>query len=261
MNHVISADGTRIVYDRLGEGPAVLLIGAGPTDRSAEAPMAELMAEHFTVYNFDRRGRGESGDNQPYAVDREFEDIQAVIAAAGGSVLCYGTSGGAIIALQGAARGLPITKLALWEPPYILPGTRTPIAADYRDRQWAYRADGRGGDMLELFFTEAVGMPAEMVAGMKAAPFWESMAAGPATALAYDADMVEGFVMPTERLKGVTMPALVVDGTTMPWISAACEALKGVMPDVTRITLDGQPHNVDAAALAPVVADFFGAKR
>ena len=96
------------------------------------------MAEHFTVYNFDRRGRGESGDNPEYAVDREFEDIQAVIAAAGGSVFCYGTSGGAIIALQAAARGLPITKLALWEPPYILPGTRTPIAADYRDRQWAH---------------------------------------------------------------------------------------------------------------------------
>ena len=162
----------------VGEGPAVLLIGAGPTDRSAEAPLAELLAEHFTSYNFDRRGRGESGDTQPYAVDREFEDIQAVIDAAGGSVFCYGTSGGAIIALQAAARGLPITRLALWEPPYILPGTRTPIPADYRDRQWAYRADGRGGDMLELFFTDAIGMPAEMVAGMKAAPFWEAMAAG-----------------------------------------------------------------------------------
>lgn len=261
MNHVISADGTRIAYDRRGEGPAVLLIGAGPTDRSAEAPLAELLAEHFTSYNFDRRGRGESGDTQPYAVDREFEDIQAVIDAAGGSVFCYGTSGGAIIALQAAARGLPITRLALWEPPYILPGTRTPIPADYRDRQWAYRADGRGDDMLELFFTDAIGMPAEMVAGMKAAPFWEAMAAGPATALAYDADIVEGFVMPTGRLKGITTPALVADGTTMPWISAACEALKDVMPDVTRVTLDGQPHNVDPAALAPVAAEFFGAKR
>lgn len=258
MDYVISADGTRIAYDRLGSGPAVLLIGCGPVDRRSEAPLASLLAEHFTVYNYDRRGYGDSGDTQPYSTDREFEDIAAMIEAAGRSVMCYGTSGGGVVALQAAARGLSMTRLAIWEPPYIVPGARPTVPANYRDRQWALREQGRGGDMLELFFTEAVGMPAEMVAGMKAAPFWEDMAAG-ATGLAYDADMIGDFSIPQEQLKTVTASALVVDGATTPWISAACQVLADVLPHVTRATLDGQPHNVDAAALAPVIAEFFQA--
>ena len=260
MDHVVSADGTRIAYDRLGSGPAVLLIGSGPVDRSSSpgAPLAALLAGHFTVYNYDRRGRGDSGDTQPYATDREFEDIAAMIEGAGGSVMCYGDSGGGIIALQAAARGLPITRLAVWEPPYILPGARPAVRADYRDRQWALREQGRGGDMLELFLTEAVGMPTEMVAGMKAAPFWEDMADRSAP-LAYDADMVGDFSMPQEQLKSVTVPTLVADSASMPWISTACQVLAGVLPDATRVTLADQPHNVDAAALAPVITKFFQA--
>jgi pimeloyl-ACP methyl ester carboxylesterase len=260
VDHVISSDGTRIAYDQLGSGPAVLLIGSGPTDRRSEAPLAALLAEHFTVYNYDRRGRGDSGDTQPYATGREFEDIAALIERAGGPVMCYGTSGGGIIALQAATRGLPIGKLAVWEPPYFVPGARPPLPADYRDRQWALREQGHGGDMLELFFTEAIGMPADMVAGMKAAPFWEAMAAG-ATCLAYDADMLGDFSMPKEQLKSVTVPTLVVDGATTPWISTACHVLAGVLPDATRATLDGQPHNVDPAAIAPVITNFLQAAR
>jgi pimeloyl-ACP methyl ester carboxylesterase len=258
MDHVLSPDGTRIAYERLGSGPAVLIAGAGPTDRRSEAPVAALLAERFTVYNYDRRGRGDSGDTQPYAPDREFEDMAAVIAQAGGSVMCYGTSGGAIIALQAAARGLAISKLAAWEPPYLVPGARPAIPGDYRERQWALREQGRGGEMLELFFSQAVGLPPDMVAGMKAAPFWEAMAAG-AGCLAYDAEMIGDFSMPQEQLKSVTIPTLVVDGTTMPWISAACQVLADVLPNVRRATLDGQPHNVDPAAIAPVLTDFFRA--
>ena len=257
MDHVVSADGTRIAYDRLGAGPAVLLIGSGPVDRKSgpEAPLADLLAGQFTVYNYDRRGRGDSGDTQPYATDREFEDIAALIDGAGGSVMCYGDSGGGIIALQAAARGLPITRLAVWEPPYIIPGAR-PAPAGYRDRQWALREQGRGGDMLELFLTEAVGMPTDMVAGMKAAPFWEDMA-GRSAALAYDADMVGDFSMSQEQLKSVTVPVLVVDSASMPWLGTACQVLAGVLPDVARVTLADQPHNVDPAALAPVLTEFF----
>ena len=258
MDHVISPDGTRIAYDRLGSGPAVLLIGAGPTDRRSEAPLADLLAEHFTVFNFDRRGRGDSGDTQPYATDREFEDLAAVIEAADGSVMCYGTPGGAMIAFQAAVRGLPLTRIAAWEPAYIVPGTRPPVPAGYRDRQWALREQGRGGDMLELFFTDAIGMPADWVAGMKASPFWESMAAG-AACLAYDADMVGDFSIPQDQLKSLTAPTLVVDGATTPWISTTCQVLADVLPDVTRATLDGQPHNVDPAAIAPVITKFFQA--
>jgi pimeloyl-ACP methyl ester carboxylesterase len=260
MEYAISADGTRIAYDRRGSGPAVVLIGGGPTDRQSEAPLAELLAPDFTVYNFDRRGRGDSEDPQPYVSEREFDDIAAVIAAAGGSAMAFGTSGGALVALLAAARGLPITRLALWEPPYILDGARLPLPADYRDRMWELREQGRGGDMLAFFLIDGVGMPAEMVAGMQAAPFWEQMGAG-ASCLAYDAELLGDLSMPRDLLKAVGVPALVIDGGVTPWITAACDETAAVIQDAQRTTIAGQPHNVDAAALAPVVAGFLRGAR
>src|ERR687898_2699225 len=128
MNRVTSRDGTTIAFDRLGDGPPVILVCGGSTDRTANAGEAELLAEHFTVFNYDRRGRGDSGDTAPYAVEREIEDIDAVIAAAGGSASVYGTSSGAALALEAAASGLAITKLALWEPSYIVEGHPRPAA-------------------------------------------------------------------------------------------------------------------------------------
>ncbi|MDF5754496.1 alpha/beta hydrolase [Spongiactinospora sp. TRM90649] len=259
MNKVISADGTPIAYDRTGEGPAVILIGGGPTNRSMEAPVAELVAgAGFTVYNYDRRGRGDSGDTEPYAVERELEDLEALIAEAGGSAMVYGTSGGGILAIRAAAHGLAITKVALWEVPYILPGARPAVPADYRDQQFALRGQGRYGDMLELFFLKAVLMPEEFVTGMKAGPFWEGMGAT-APALAYDAELAGDFALPTEQLAALAVPALVIDGATIPWITAAAEAIAGALPDPRRHTLTGQPHNVDPAAIAPVLAEFFAA--
>ncbi|MFF3665955.1 alpha/beta fold hydrolase [Microtetraspora malaysiensis] len=256
MNKVISTDGTPIAYDRIGSGPAVILIGGGPTDRSANAPVADLLADDYTVYNYDRRGRGQSGDAAPYSVDREFEDIQALITEAGGSAMVYGTSGGGILAVQAAARGLAITGLALWEVPYILPGTRPAVPADYRDQQFALREQGRHGDMLELFFLEAVLMPAEFVAGMKAGPFWEAMGST-APALAYDAEVAGDFSLPADQLASITVPTIVIDGGTIPWVSAAAEAITAALPTPQRRTLHGQPHNVDPAAIAPVLAEFF----
>ncbi|WP_248964569.1 alpha/beta fold hydrolase [Sphaerisporangium perillae] len=260
MTFVTSQDGTRIAYDSIGSGPAVIVIGGGPVDRTAESPLAALLAEHFTIYSYDRRGRGETVDTAAYSVDREFDDLQALITEAGGSAMVYGTSGGAMIAIQAAARGLPITKLALWEVPYILPGTREPVPADYRDQQYALRAQGRFGDMMELFMLKAALMPAGFVEGMKAAPFWEAMAAG-ASCLAYDADVAADFGLPSEALKTITIPTLVIDGATTPWITAAAEAIADALPDAHRTTLHGQPHNVDAAAIAPAVTEFFGANR
>lgn len=119
MEIITSHDGTPIAFDRTGAGPVVILVG-GPTDRSANTPLAALLAPRCTVYNYDRRGRGDSGDTAPYAVDREVEDLAAVIAAAGGSAAVFGTSGGGIFALEAAAHGLPFTKLTVWEPPYIV---------------------------------------------------------------------------------------------------------------------------------------------
>ena len=130
MIEVTSNDGTTIGFDRLGEGPPVALVCGGSTARSANAPLAALLARRFTVFNYDRRGRGDSGDTPPYAVEREVEDLGAVIAAAGGSAAVYGTSSGAALALEAAARGLPVTKLALWEPPFIVDGSRPRPPAD-----------------------------------------------------------------------------------------------------------------------------------
>jgi pimeloyl-ACP methyl ester carboxylesterase len=114
LKEIHSIDGTTIAFDRLGDGPPVILVCGGSTDRTANAPLAELLAEHFTVLNYDRRGRGDSGDTLPYAVEREVEDMEAVIAEAGGSAFVYGTSSGGALALEAAASGLAITKLAVW---------------------------------------------------------------------------------------------------------------------------------------------------
>jgi pimeloyl-ACP methyl ester carboxylesterase len=256
MDTVTSADGTTIAFDRAGDGPPVILINAGPTDRTVNAPLVGLLAPHFTVVNYDRRGRGDSGDTAPYAVDREYEDLAAVIGEAGGAACVFGNSGGGILALEAAARGLPITKLAVWEPPIAIDGSRPPLPQDYRERLARLLAAGRRGDMVELFLTQAVGMPTEVVAGMRQAPFWPSMEAV-AHALIYDAMIVEGFSQPTGRVAGVKVPTLVLDGGQTPWLSTAAQAVADAVPDARRRTLQGQPHNVDAAALAPALAAFF----
>lgn len=257
MTTTNSADGTTIAYDRTGTGPALILVGGPPTaDRTANSPVAEALAGSFTVFNYDRRGRGESGDTEPYSIDREYEDLAAVIAAAGGSAYAYGTSGGAIIALEAVARGLSLTRLVLWEPPYILPDTRPAVAYDYADQLRALLADGRRGDMVEMFFTVAVGMPVEFVAPMKDTPFWPAMEAG-AHSLVYDAEMMGDFSLPIERLQSVGVPTIVVDGgeSSMPWLRLACEAVVDAVPEAEHRTLEGQPHNVSTEAIAPVVVD------
>ncbi len=256
MNTVVSHDGTTIAFDRAGDGPAVIFLGAGPTDRNANAQLAGLLAPQFTVLNYDRRGRGDSGDTAPYAVDREYEDLEAVIDEAGGSAYVFGTSGGGILALEAAARGLAITKLAVWEPPYIVDDSRPPVPKDYKEQLTELLAAGRRGDMIELFLTQVVGLPAEFVAPMRQSPFWPSMEAV-AHALIYDAIIVGDFSLPIGRVATVKVPTVVIDGGQTPWLSNAAEAVATALPDAQRRTLEGQPHNVDAAAIAPALADFF----
>jgi pimeloyl-ACP methyl ester carboxylesterase len=253
---VVSPDGTTIAFDRSGEGPPVVLVGAGPTDRAAQQPLAALLAPRFTVYNYDRRGRGDSGDTAPYAVDREYEDLAAVIGQAGGSACVFGDSGGGILALEAAARGLPVTKLAVWEPPYVIDGSRPPVAQDYRQQLARLLAAGRRGDMVELFLTQAAGMPAEAVAPIRQSPFWPSMEAV-AHALIYDAMIVGDFSLPTGRVATIKVPTLVLDGGQTPWLSTATLAVLDAVPNARRHTLHGQPHNVDAAALAPALVELF----
>lgn len=255
MRRVTSKDGTSIAFDELGSGPAVILIGGGPTDRSANAPLADLLAADFTVLNYDRRARGDSGDTRPYAVVREYEDLAAVIEHAGGSAMVYGTSGGGMFGLAAAAYGLPITRLAVWEVPYD-PEPRPP--SDYKEQLESLLAAGRHGDMIEAFFIKAVGTPAEFVAGLRQSPFWAVMEDA-APALVYDATIAGDFSIPADKLAKVSVPTLVVDGGTVPWMTRSADAVAAILPDARRAGLPGQPHNVAPDAIAPALTEFFGA--
>ena len=262
MPQVTSKDGTAIVYDQIGQGPAVVIVGGILGDRSQQADLAQLLASHFTVYNFDRRGRGESGFTPPYAVDREVEDIAAMLEAAGGSAFVYGTSGCAVLSMEAAARGLSprMKKLALWEPPYIVDDSRPPAPQDYLEQLTRMLREGRRGDMIELFFTKAVGLPAEFVAPMRQSLFWAAQEAFAPTLVNEAILMGNGdFKLPKERIAKVTCQTLVIDGGTTPWLSHSADAVADTLPNSQRRTLAGQPHNVDAQALAPVLVEFFTA--
>ena len=166
LERVTSADGTSIAIERQGDGPPIVLVCGGSVDRGALAGVATILAEHFSVLNFDRRGRGDSGDTLPYAVEREIEDIEAVIAAAGGSAGLFGSSSGAALALTATAAGASVTKLALWEAPYILdPAARPP--ADQVQQYETMVAEGRRSDAAEYFMSQVVRMPPEFVAVAK----------------------------------------------------------------------------------------------
>lgn len=258
MQKVTSSDGTTIAFERSGEGPAVVLVGGQLGDRSQQAPLAALLSEHFTVFNYDRRAHEESGFTPPYTVEREIEDLEALIDAAGGSAFVYGTSGCAVLALYAAAGGRTpeIEKLALWEPPFFVDDSRPPMPRDYKEQLTELLSEGRRGDMVELFLTEAVGLPHEFVAQMRQAPFWPSQEAAAHT-LVYDATFMGDFSLPTERVASVAVPTLVIDGGTTPWMSHGAQAVAAALPNAKRRTLEGQPHNVDPDALAPALEEFF----
>ncbi len=260
MPQVTSKDGTCIAYDKIGQGPAVVIVGGVLGDRSQQAPLAQLLASHFTVYNFDRRGRGESGDTPPYAVEREIEDIEAMLNATGGSAFVYGTSGCGVLSLEAAAHGLSskMKKLAIWEPPYVVDDSRSPVPPDYLEQLRGMLREGHRGDMIELFFTKAIGMPVEFVAPMRQSPFWAAQEAFAPTLVNEAILMGNGdFKLPKERMATVAVETLVIDGGTTPWISKAADAVAAVLPNAHRYTIVGQPHNVADEAISPVLMKYF----
>ena len=256
MDTVRSSDGTTIAFDRLGAGAPVVLVSGASTARAIHARLAELLAADFTVLNYDRRGRGDSGDTPPYAVQREIEDLHAVIGAAGGAAAVFGNSSGAVLALRAAAAGLPITRLALWEPPFM-------TDPDAPRRQQAYLAqltglldEGRRGDAMALFM-RSIGLPEQMIAGMRQAPMWPGMEALAPT-LVYDATIMGDSMVPTGLVASITAPTLVLDGSdTGAWAASAARALTAALPNPQHRTLEGQDHNVAWDVLAPVLREFF----
>ena len=260
MGTVRSNDGTTIAFDRSGEGPPVILVGGAFQHRAIDprtARLAELLASRYTVYHYDRRGRGDSGDTPPYAVAREVDDLDALIGEAGGSASVFGMSSGAALALEAAAHGLTIAKLALYEPPYMVSdrGPRPP--ADHAAQLAELVAAGRRGDAVAFFMTQLIGLPAEAVASIRNAPMWPGLEAVAHT-LVYDAAVMGDYSLPTERLASVTAPTLVIDGEESDErLRRAVQAVADILPHAQRRTLAGQTHDYAAEALAPVLEEFF----
>jgi pimeloyl-ACP methyl ester carboxylesterase len=256
METVTSKDGTTIAFDRLGSGPPVVLVCGGSVDRMADAAIAQELASGFAVFNYDRRGRGDSGDTAPYAIEREVEDIEAVMEAAGRSAHLWGSSSGAALALIATASGAPVTKLALWEPPYILDENARP-PADQVEQYERMIAEGRRGDAAEYFMSKVVGMPPEFVADARTQPWWAAQEAIAHT-LAYDARIMGDYSIPSETAGSVKVPTVVLaGGADMPFMRESAQALADVLPDGHVRFLDGQGHNVDPTVLAPALKEFF----
>lgn len=259
MQFVTSKDSTKIAFVTVGEGPPVILVPGALNDhrgRASGLPLAEHLRARHTVVCFDRRGRGESGDTAPYAIAREIEDIAALIDHVGGAAHLYGMSSGAMLALEATAAGLPVRKLALFEPPYTVGDPR--VGPDYRARLAKAVEQGRPGDAVEMFMREAVQIPAPVIAQMKGAPFWPHLASfGPS--LLHDAEISGDGALPTsEHLAKVRSETLVLDGGASPdWLRSGVHTLATRLPSATYRTLAGQTHDVDPVILGAALAEFF----
>ena len=255
MPQLTSSDGTNIAYEQTGDGPAVLLIHVGPFTQASNAGLAGLLADQFTVYTYDRRGRGKSGGTVTDGPDREFDDLRTVIDHAGGHAHVYGSSGAGIIALQAASRGLPISRLAVWEPPYAVETPNPP--ADWGTRVAALIEAGRRGDAVAYWMTSVLGLPEQIVAGMRQAPFWAGMEAeahGPVADYALVGDLT---FPPAEQLQAIEVPTLVLDGGMAAPLALAAAQVAHSIPGARHQSLDGQPHNVDDAVMAAALTGFF----
>jgi len=260
MNQVISQDGTVIAFDRSGKGLAVILVGGAFQYRAIDprtTQLAALLAQHFTVFHYDRRGRGESLDTQPYAVEREVEDLAALIKEAGGQAAVFGMSSGGVLALEAAKRGLAITKLALYEPPFNSGDEQARQASEHYTRQLtALLSERRRGDAVALAMI-TWGAPPEAIAGMRQTSIWplfESVA----PTLAYDNAIMGDGSVPAEWLASITVPMLVIDGGASPaFMQDAAQAAAHALPNARHRTLEGQTHDVAPEALAPVLVEFF----
>lgn len=262
MQKVQSRDGTPIAFDQAGNGPPVILVDGALCHRAfgPAAPLAALLAENFTVFTYDRRGRGDSGNGATYAVEREIEDIDALIAQAGGSAFVYGISSGAALALEAANHGLAIKKLALYEAPFVVDDTKEPISADYLPRLKAAVAANRRGDAVKMFM-KFVGVPAPVIFVMRLMPAWSKLKAVAHT-LPYDvgitAEHQKGKPLPAGRWAATKVPTLVADGGKSPaWMRNAMKSLASVLPNAKYRTVEGQTHMLSAKAIAPVLVDFF----
>lgn len=261
MEKVTSKDGTPIAFERSGSGPALILVDGALCSRTF-GPMpklAPLLARHFTVFMYDRRGRGDSGDAGPYAREREIEDLAALIRAAGGSAYVLGLSSGGALALEAAAARLPIIKLVAYEPPYMVDGGGHDQRADHRARLEQLIAAGRRGDAVRYFMRDMVGVPAPFVLMMRLmVGTWRKLEAVAHT-LPYDAAVMGDFgPPPAERFASIPVPTLALYGDrTQERLKQAARFVADKVPHARLQALAGQRHDVKAEVLVPAVVEFF----
>ncbi len=264
MKTITSKDGTMIAFDQFGSGPVVILVAGALQYRAFDqgmVPLAELLSQHFTVFHYDRRGRGDSTDPQTYELEREIEDIEALTDEAGGSAFLYGISSGAALAFEAAlALAGKVKKLAMYEAPYNDDKDARKAWKEYRHKLKELVAANRRGDAVGLFMM-LVGMPADQLEGMFQHPMWTLWEAVGLT-LAYDAAALgEEAAIPTERAARLTVPALILDGGASEWsfMHTTAITLANAIPHAQHHSLEGQTHEVSAEALAPVLTNFFKA--
>jgi len=260
MQQVTSKDGTTIAYDKIGKGPALILVNGALATRVDYAEHAKLLAQNFTVYSYDRRGRGNSSNNNQFSVECEVEDLEALIDHAGGSAFVFGSSSGACLALQAAARlGDKVKKLAIYEAPYDDEAGAAEKWAEYKTRISQLNSEKRHGDAVE-YHMKYVGAPADMIAKMKASPAWPKIESLAPT-LAYDFEAVgSDRRVPVDQAARVKAATLVMDGgasaTVMPFVRRSADKIAGAIPNAQRLTVEGQSHNITPDALAPVLTQF-----
>ena len=264
MDKAISQDGTPIAYDRIGHGPPIVLVVGAFNDRATGAPLAAALAAQFTAITYDRRGRGDSGAAAAYAVERELEDLGALIDRAGGSASVFGFSSGAALALLAAARGLPIRRLALFELPLLagpLGEQRARPGVDHASQLAALVAAGRRGDAVEYFQRQVVGIPEAVVAQMRHAPFRPALEAMAHT-LVYETTIIGDGRLASATVRDVRVPVLAIaGGASFPFMRETAEVLARDLPDGRALVLAEATHDLVPAQLTPVLTEFFGQTR
>src|SRR5438105_2690471 len=250
---VRSTDGTAITYERYGDGPPLILGVGAFNERSTGAPLAQYLAPHHTVYAYDRRGRGESGDNASYAIEREIEDLRALIGDAGGSAAVFGFSSGALLAAKAAAHGLAIPKLILYEPPFLMVDPR----ADHADKIAALVEANQRGEAVEYFQTHLVGIPAEIVVQLRHAPFRAGLEAMAHT-LVYEALICADTEL-RDELGSIGAQTLVLAGEeSPPPLQAATRALATEVSGARYQIVAGVGHDLVPEKIGPVVEAHLG---
>ncbi len=260
---VLSKDGTRIAFEQSGVGPGMVLVSPALGERSANTKLGKLLSRNLTVINYDRRGRGGSSDTQPYAVEREVEDIEALIDSAGGTAHVFGSSSGAVLALEAAnALGAKIITLSMYEPPFIVSEGHAPLPADYLQHLRELIAARQRGNAVEYFMRAAVGVPDEILAQMKNGPMWPSLEVVAHT-LPYDGevmgDTMSGNPLPAHRWDSVTAPALVMVGGESPaWMQHAGQAIAAALPHASYRLVEGQDHSAMMSAPQDIATTIYG---